>query len=278
VTAAKFATCQDEPLASLVPSLKKSAGTEGAFTSSATNLPAGQVARVQTPDDGFVFRWFLNNGAIKVNYTQPTLETIADGTILNNKTVSNPIILQKKNAWYYFIIQNQFLASHPMHLHGHDFSLLGQGFSAWNPSLVSTLEFDNPMRRDTAMLVGARGGQGSPGYTVIGFQTDNPGAWLMHCHIVWHVDGGLALQWVERPDDIPAQQYTSKPSWKKECSGIKNYFAKGGAPLTSGESGLKVRGLETTFVGLAEDNVVRRSIEGPQRHYLEQHIKRSHHF
>lgn len=42
------------------------------------------------------------------------------------------------------------------------------------------------------------------GYLVIGFYTDNPGIWLAHCHIGWHTEEGLALQFVERRDEIPA--------------------------------------------------------------------------
>lgn len=42
------------------------------------------------------------------------------------------------------------------------------------------------------------------GYIVIAFQADNPGVWLMHCHIGWHVSMGLDLQWVERRTEIAA--------------------------------------------------------------------------
>jgi FtsP/CotA-like multicopper oxidase with cupredoxin domain len=64
---------------------------------------------------------------------------------------------------------------HPIHLHGHDFYVLGAG--SGNFSNVTELQFTNPPRRDVAMLPGG-------GWLVIGFITDNPGAWLMHCHIV----------------------------------------------------------------------------------------------
>lgn len=36
------------------------------------------------------------------------------------------------------------------------------------------------------------------GWLVLAFETDNPGAWLMHCHIAWHVSEGLAVQFLER--------------------------------------------------------------------------------
>ena len=40
------------------------------------------------------------------------------------------------------------------------------------------------------------------GYLVMAWETDNPGAWLMHCHIGWHTTEGFALQFVERYDEI----------------------------------------------------------------------------
>jgi hypothetical protein len=59
------------------------------------------------------------------------------------------------------------------------------------------LHLDNPPRRDVAQLP-------ANGYLVIAFLTDNPGAWLMHCHIGWHVAQGLALQFIERESEIKA--------------------------------------------------------------------------
>jgi hypothetical protein len=81
-----------------------------------------------------------------------------------------------------------------MHLHGHDFSVLGQGAGIFDAS-TATLNFVDPPRRDTAMLI-------ENGWTVLAFQTDNPGAWLFHCHIGWHVSSGLSLQFLEREADI----------------------------------------------------------------------------
>jgi FtsP/CotA-like multicopper oxidase with cupredoxin domain len=73
--------------------------------------------------------------------------------------------------------------------HGHDFYLLGTGLGTWDNSFASTLQYTNPPRRDVAMLPApaAPAGGGPPssgGWLVIAFLTDNPGAWLMHCHIV----------------------------------------------------------------------------------------------
>jgi hypothetical protein len=40
------------------------------------------------------------------------------------------------------------------------------------------------------------------GYLIIAFPADNPGSWLMHCHIAWHASAGLAVQILERQISI----------------------------------------------------------------------------
>jgi len=42
------------------------------------------------------------------------------------------------------------------------------------------------------------------GWIVVAFKTDNPGAWMFHCHIAWHVSQGLGIQFLERVQDIAA--------------------------------------------------------------------------
>lgn len=53
----------------------------------------------------------------------------------------------------------------------------------------------NPPRRDVALLP-------ANGYLIIAFKADNPGSWLMHCHIAWHASSGLSLQILERESSI----------------------------------------------------------------------------
>lgn len=33
----------------------------------------------------------------------------------------------------------------------------------------------------------------SRGYAVLRFRADNPGVWLFHCHITWHLASGMAM-------------------------------------------------------------------------------------
>jgi laccase len=70
------------------------------------------------------------------------------------------------------VVSIQLLIIHPTDLHGHDFYILGAGQQTWADSDINTLNYDNPTRRDTAMLP-------SNGWLALAFQTDNPGAWVM---------------------------------------------------------------------------------------------------
>lgn len=75
--------------------------------------------------------------------------------------------------------------------------ILAQNSTAWDEATSpSTFRYDNPPRRDTAMLP-------KGGYLALAFKPDNPGSWLLHCHIAWHASSGLALQILVRPSDIP---------------------------------------------------------------------------
>lgn len=33
----------------------------------------------------------------------------------------------------------------------------------------------------------------SRGYAVLRFRAENPGVWLFHCHILWHLVSGMAM-------------------------------------------------------------------------------------
>ncbi|XP_059664353.1 laccase-3-like [Cornus florida] len=79
---------------------------------------------------------------------------------------------------------------HPMHLHGYDFYVVGQGFGNFDPGR-DTANFnliDPPQRNTIDVPVG--------GWAVIRFVADNPGVWLMHCHIDAHLTWGLAMSFL----------------------------------------------------------------------------------
>ncbi|PSS34438.1 Laccase-5 like [Actinidia chinensis var. chinensis] len=77
--------------------------------------------------------------------------------------------------------------NHPIHLHGYDFYIVAEGFGNFNPKADSKKFnlIDPPMRNTASVPVG--------GWTVIRFVADNPGVWLMHCHLDVHITWGLAM-------------------------------------------------------------------------------------
>lgn len=141
-------------------------------------------------DTGLV-QWFLNDSAMSIDWGRPTLQMFAEGDTNYNKSY-NIFQMPAEGKWSFWIIHNDATAllDHPIHLHGHDFFHLAAGTGTWDGN-VDALTFDNPMRRDVMILPG--------GYLIIAFPADNPGAWLMHCHIAWHVTDGLSLQFIENP-------------------------------------------------------------------------------
>ncbi len=64
--------------------------------------------------------------------------------------------------------------SHPMHLHGHSFQVIAIN----DQNIKGAL-------RDTVLV---------PGKTsvTVAFDANNPGLWFVHCHLMWHLEAGMA--------------------------------------------------------------------------------------
>jgi hypothetical protein len=45
---------------------------------------------------------------------------------------------------------------------------------------------------------------------------------MIHCHIAWHVSEGLAMQFIERPPDIPGNVGVTS-QWTDNCEAWKTY-------------------------------------------------------
>ncbi|KAJ7434461.1 laccase [Mycena latifolia] len=94
-------------------------------------------------------------------------------------------------------------APHPFHLHGHNFFVIK---SAGN----STFNFDNPVIRDVVST-----GTATTDNTTIRFVTDNAGPWILHCHIDFHLELGLAIVFAEDTGTIANSVQTTQ--WDSLC-------------------------------------------------------------
>jgi FtsP/CotA-like multicopper oxidase with cupredoxin domain len=188
------------------------------------------VAQTTTNGQNIVV-WSVNLTAIDVTWDKPTLQYVKDKNTSYPSTF-NLIEFPVKDTWSYWIIQEpantRVPIPHPIHLHGHDFYVLGRGSGVFDKSTSpSSLTFENPTRRDTAILPGG-------GWLAIAFPMDNPGSWLMHCHIAWHVSDGLAVQFLENKDKITSPG----ADWDSTCQKW-NTFQKT-MPYPKVDSGLKM--------------------------------------
>ncbi|TXG60625.1 hypothetical protein EZV62_015198 [Acer yangbiense] len=97
-----------------------------------------------------------------------------------NSTVD--VILQNANTMN---VNNS--ETHPWHLHGHDFWVLGYGDGKFNLSSdVRKYNLVDPIMKSTVPL--------HPyGWTALRFRADNPGIWLFHCHIEVHFLMGMLV-------------------------------------------------------------------------------------
>ncbi|KAJ4392298.1 hypothetical protein N0V93_005923 [Gnomoniopsis smithogilvyi] len=179
-------SCDDEDPSDLAPYLAIDVGTVEAEDDEDAGLTVTTT-----------IKWTMNNISFLSEWDYPTVMAIAEGN--NSWTTGEHVwALPTADEWVMMIIQTELAQAHPIHLHGHDFWVLGAGDGAYNSS-DTTLQTVNAPRRDVAMLPG-------DGWLALAWITDNPGAWVMHCHIAWHTDEGFALQLVERESEINATQ------------------------------------------------------------------------
>jgi len=68
---------------------------------------------------------------------------------------------------------NQSPMSHPMHLHGHQFQIVGLGSARLNGAM-----------RDTVLVPAME-------RVTVAFDADNPGDWPLHCHNLYHMAAGM---------------------------------------------------------------------------------------
>ncbi|KAJ1950737.1 ferroxidase fet3, partial [Linderina pennispora] len=163
--------------------------------------------------------WFLqftdsfNHGTFNNNtYVQPKVPTLftalSMGDLANNKTVygpqTNAEVIQNMQE-VQFVINNYDAGTHPFHLHGHHFQIVGRGEAPYDPT-NNPRPTTPPIMRDTVTIP-------SMEYVVLRFRADNPGVHLMHCHLLFHALSGLNMIFIESPDlmqerlKVPQQIY-----------------------------------------------------------------------
>lgn len=199
-------------------------------------------------------RGFFNKSTFRPQLHSPTLHRTIEGLSTHNETFMstsakdgvNSVAYDLKNDFVIqhsgiktvdLVIQNFDEGNHPLHLHGHKLWVLGQGHGMFpgyntinlNPEGKGTLigkeaALDNLIRRDVATVEGF-------GWMVIRVVFDNPGVWAFHCHMAWHSEAGLGMQFVSRVDELAT--WTIPEANLKLCEASVGELEKGAAPNDS---------------------------------------------
>ncbi|KAF8121904.1 Fet3 protein [Boletus edulis] len=116
------------------------------------------------------------------------------------------------------VVNNSDTGAHPFHLHGHTFQIVNRAIDytssdpTLNPPLIEGQP--NPVRRDTVIIPAGSA-------VTLRVVADNPGAWIFHCHIEWHLEDGLAVHFIEAPlqaQERAATQIAPPPYLFSQCA------------------------------------------------------------
>lgn len=204
--------------------------------------PVEEVSLALKPDNVFYFRsnfeigayrlsrGFFNGSSWRADPRQPTLQRAVNGLRRDNGNFTAPLftgveapafvndqafspdrelVVQTTGVQTIDILISNFDdGAHPYHLHGYKFFVLAQGHGQPPLSqvgasvnrqtlspLYETLDLSNPLRRDTASVEGY-------GWILLRVIADNPGAWALHCHVSWHAEAGLLMQFLTNTDEL----------------------------------------------------------------------------
>ncbi|KAH7835563.1 hypothetical protein Vadar_027366 [Vaccinium darrowii] len=138
-------------------------------------------------------------------YLPLDLETPQNGTKVKvlefNSTVE--IVLQGTN-----VVGG---TSHPMHLHGYSFYVVGWGFGNFDKDKdpLGYNLVDPPLQNTIAVP--------QNGWAAIRFKANNPGVWFMHCHLERHLTWGMEMAFIVKNGARPEDQLLPPPPDMPPC-------------------------------------------------------------
>ena len=159
--------------------------------------------------NGLGVRWMINNATFTMsdmkNMTTPLLFDLYDG---NEQNLPNDVTYTvEANELVDIILQNTVALngvceSHPFHLHGHKFWVHSHGAGAYNKSAGNLSSTAYPVLRDSVVLHASDHAYFTPnrntsnhrqpcGWIKLRMIGDNPGLWMLHCHIGAHAMMGM---------------------------------------------------------------------------------------
>jgi len=155
----------------------------------------GTITSVEGNSSAVSGRFFVNGTTWITRPNRPLLNELLSGgpgTI----NASDVAAFNFEQVGCYDIVINNLDAGldHSYHLHGVDGWIVATGTGEINATTVSSLTYNttNPLRKDTQVV-------GGGSYHVVRVLADNPGVWILHCHLGWHLAAGFAGMFVMQP-------------------------------------------------------------------------------
>ncbi|CAO2655528.1 Nn.00g043310.m01.CDS01 [Neocucurbitaria sp. VM-36] len=172
--------------------------------------------------------FFMHMGSVGNSYTWALNSTPFDHPFLDdsnppllyqapdaNNPGGNITIVTKNNTWVdmIFLVPGGNHPPHPIHKHSNRGFIIGSGEGLFNWTSVAeaakampqNFNFATPPYRDGFVTPPSTT---SPMWLAVRYQVVNPGAFMLHCHIQSHLNGGMAMvmldgvdEWPEVPED-----------------------------------------------------------------------------
>ncbi|KDP29119.1 hypothetical protein JCGZ_16508 [Jatropha curcas] len=160
----------------------------------------------------------ISSGVFKTNFPDrpPTPFNYTGAPLTANLATSSGTRLSKLafNSTIELVLQDTNLLSvesHPFHLHGFNFFVVGNGIGNFDPAKdPAKFNLVDPPERNTV-------GVPTGGWTAIRFRADNPGVWFMHCHLELHTMWGLKMAFVVENGKLPDQSILPPPKDLPPC-------------------------------------------------------------
>ncbi|CAH7673096.1 multi-copper oxidase laccase-like protein [Phakopsora pachyrhizi] len=143
-------------------------------------------------------RFFIDNTTWTSKYDDPLLPRFMNGGPgLIDKSEISMEVATRPGIWEIVYNNMDAAISHPMHLHGQDSCVVASGNGTMNDTLIGTVQYNakNILCRDTFVVPGG-------GWIITRVIADNPGVWLLHCHLGWHFHQGFAGIFVSQPNVV----------------------------------------------------------------------------
>ncbi|KAI1137888.1 putative multicopper oxidase [Hypoxylon sp. FL0543] len=194
-------------------------------------------------------RGVMNSSSFRPSLKSPTLHRVLNGLAVNNESFiqagvldaafdpSSELVISHTGTAEAvdIILQNMDENSHPFHLHGAQMWVLGAGHGYFPGYAVLGLKdngkgllspanssvVDNPLKRDTVTAEGF-------GWVLLRFVADNPGVWLFHCHVIWHSEAGMGMQFLSRVDAM--REWKLPEDARRLCDPPEEELRKGAPP------------------------------------------------